>query len=483
MGCSSCSSGGGTPRGCKNNGTCSSGGCNKLGVFDWLANMQLPAGQIPYDILEIRFKNSRKTFYRNAKNLSLQVGDVVVVEASPGYDVGVVSVIGELARIQVKKKSPGLKPMETKKILRIANQEDIDKWVQARSLESEVMFQARTLAVNIGLEMKISDVEYQGDLTKATFYYTAEGRVDFRQLIKDMADKFKIRIEMRQIGSRQEAQRLGGIGSCGRELCCSTWLTDFRSVSTSAARYQQLSLNPQKLAGQCGKLKCCLNYELDMYLEAIKSFPSTDVKLQTEKGTAFHIKTDVFKRQLWYMYEGEASIGVGLVALSPERVQDIIKINKSGKKPADLKDFDSHVVTRKEPDYDNVVGQDSLNRFDNTFSKNKKRKKKKSKGNAPQVDGAVATPKPAQKQDRPLGNKQPQDKQQNRPQQQNKQQQQNNKPQQQQKPAQNADRTSSTASAMTQGSAPQAQANPNKKKNNRRRPPRKNNGGNEGTEK
>jgi cell fate regulator YaaT (PSP1 superfamily) len=466
MGCSSCSSGGGTPRGCKNNGTCSSGGCNKLGVFDWLANMQLPAGQTPYDILEIRFKNSRKTFYRNAKNLSLQVGDVVVVEASPGYDIGVVSVIGELARIQVKKKSPGLKPMETKKILRIANQDDIDKWVQARSLESEVMFQARTLAVNIGLEMKISDVEYQGDLTKATFYYTAEGRVDFRQLIKDMADQFKIRIEMRQIGSRQEAQRLGGIGSCGRELCCSTWLTDFRSVSTSAARYQQLSLNPQKLAGQCGKLKCCLNYELDMYLDAIKSFPSTDVKLQTEKGTAFHIKTDVFKRQLWYMYEGEASIGVGLVALTPERAQDIIKINKTGKKPADLKDFDSHVqIARKEPDYDNVVGQDSLNRFDNTFSKNKKRKKKKpSSGPRMEGEGANTAPKPVQKQDRPQGNKPQQDKApQNRPQQ--------NKPQQ----------PKSVEGA--EGNAPQAQANPNKKKNNRRRPPRKNTGGNEVTEK
>lgn len=468
MGCSSCSSGGGTPRGCKNNGTCSSGGCNKLGVFDWLANMQLPAGQAPYDILEIRFKNSRKTFYRNAKNLSLQVGDVVAVEASPGYDIGVVSVIGELARIQVKKKSPGLKPMETKKILRIANQDDIDKWVQARSLESEVMFQARTLAVNIGLEMKISDVEYQGDLTKATFYYTAEGRVDFRQLIKDMADQFKIRIEMRQIGSRQEAQRLGGIGSCGRELCCSTWLTDFRSVSTSAARYQQLSLNPQKLAGQCGKLKCCLNYELDMYLDAIKSFPSTEVKLQTEKGTAFHIKTDVFKRQLWYMYEGEASFGVGLVALTPERAAEIIKVNKTGKKPADLKDFDTHVqVARKEPDYDNVVGQDSLNRFDNTFSKNKKRNNKKKKPNGPRMEGegVNTAPKPAQRPDRPQGNKPQQDKaQQNRPQQ--------NRPQQPKPAAEGGE-----------GNAPQAQANPNKKKNNRRRPPRKNTGGNEGTEK
>ncbi|MNJ88835.1 hypothetical protein D3C87_63920 [compost metagenome] len=486
MGCSSCSSGGGTPRGCKNNGTCSSGGCNKLGVFDWLANMQLPAGQVPYDILEIRFKNSRKTFYRNAKNLSLQVGDVVVVEASPGFDVGVVSVIGELARIQVKKKSPGLKPMETKKILRIANQEDIDKWVQARSLESEVMFQARTLAVNIGLEMKISDVEYQGDLTKATFYYTAEGRVDFRQLIKDMADKFKIRIEMRQIGSRQEAQRLGGIGSCGRELCCSTWLTDFRSVSTSAARYQQLSLNPQKLAGQCGKLKCCLNYELDMYLEAIKSFPTTDVKIHTEKGTAFHIKTDVFKRQLWYMYEGEASIGVGLVALSPERVQEIIKLNKGGKKPADLKDFDSHVqVARKEPDYDNVVGQDSLNRFDNTFSKNKKRKKKKPNGQG-QTAEVNANAKPAQKpqqgnkpqQNKPQNSNKPQ---QNKPQSSNKPQ--GNKPQQNTKPQQAKPQQEKPVENAAAGENPQAQANPNKKRNNRRRPPRKNNGGNEGTEK
>jgi len=234
MGCSNCSSGGGTPRGCKNNGTCSSGGCNKLEVYDWLANIALPGGQTPYDIVEIRFKNSRKNFYRNSKGLTLHVGDVVVVETSPGHDVGVVSVVGELARIQVKKKAPGFKPMEAKKILRIANQEDIDKWSQARDLEKEAMYKSRTLAVNLHLEMKISDVEYQGDLSKATFYYTAEGRVDFRQLIKDMADQFKIRVEMRQIGSRQEASRLGGIGSCGRELCCSTWLTDFRSVSTSA---------------------------------------------------------------------------------------------------------------------------------------------------------------------------------------------------------------------------------------------------------
>lgn len=459
MACSSCSSGGGTPKGCKSNGTCSSGGCNKLGVFDWLANMQLPGGQSPYDIVEIRFKNSRKSFYRNTKNLSLQVGDVVVVEANPGYDVGVVSIVGELARIQVKKKAPGLKSSEVRKIMRIANQEDIDKWVSARSLESEVMYQSRTLAVNIGLEMKISDVEYQGDLTKATFYYTAEGRVDFRQLIKDMADKFKIRIEMRQIGSRQEAQRLGGIGSCGRELCCSTWLTDFRSVSTAAARYQQLSLNPQKLAGQCGKLKCCLNYELDMYLEAIKSFPTHDTKLHTQKGSAFHIKTDVFKRQMWYMYEGEAAIGAGLIALSPERVSEISKMNKQGKKPEDLKSFEEEVSLQKEPDYDNVVGQDSLNRFDSSF-KSKKRKKKKGKG--PRPEGALAdqvataevkAPKPQQ------------------PKQQQKQKPQQQKPQQAKNPQ-----------AQAQPSAPTGEGTPvAKKKNNRnkRRPNKPKNNANE----
>ena len=390
MGCSNCSSGGGTPRGCKNNGTCSSGGCNKLEVYDWLANIALPGGQTHYDIVEIRFKNSRKNFYRNSKGLTLHVGDVVVVETSPGHDVGVVSVVGELARIQVKKKAPGFKPMEAKKILRTASQEDIDKWSQARDLEKEAMYKSRTLAVNLHLEMKISDVEYQGDLSKATFYYTAEGRVDFRQLIKDMADQFRIRVEMRQIGSRQEASRLGGIGSCGRELCCSTWLTDFRSVSTSAARYQQLSLNPQKLAGQCGKLKCCLNYELDMYLDAFKSFPKSDTRLQTEKGSAFHIKTDVFKRQMWYAYEGDAAIGSGLISLDPERVREIITLNKEGKKPKELSEYKEEVVI-KEPDYSNVVGQDSLNRFEHAFKAKKKKKKPQTRRDGVQ-NASVETP-------------------------------------------------------------------------------------------
>lgn len=272
------------------------------------------------------------------------------------------------------------------------------------------MFESRTLALKLNLEMKISDVEYQGDLSKATFYYTAEGRVDFRQLIKDMADNFKIRIEMRQIGSRQEAARLGGIGSCGRELCCTTWLTDFRSVSTSAARYQQLSLNPQKLAGQCGKLKCCLNYELDSYLDALKAFPKADTKLQTEKGTAFHIKTDVFKRQMWFAYEN--NMGSGLIPLAPERVSEIIALNKAGKKPVELKDFEKTPVVVKEPDYSNVVGQDSLNRFDSLNAKKKKKRKKKPNQSrdlaAPKSEGSVSmehkAPRPNDKKPAPSQN-------------------------------------------------------------------------------
>jgi cell fate regulator YaaT (PSP1 superfamily) len=380
MGCANCSTGtDGNPKGCRNNGTCSSGGCDKLEVYDWLANLALPEGQQAYDIVEVRFKNARKSFYRNAQQLNLYAGDVVIVETSPGYDVGVVSVTGELARIQVRKKAPNIKPLEIRKILRIANQDEIDKWIKGRSLEKELMYKARTLALNLHLEMKISDVEYQGDLSKATFYYTAEGRVDFRQLIKDMADRFKVRIEMRQIGSRQEASRLGGIGSCGRELCCTTWLTDFRSVSTSAARYQQLSLNPQKLAGQCGKLKCCLNYELDSYLDAIKSFPKNENKLQTDKGDAYHFKTDVFKRLMWYGYQGET----GLIALTPERVKEIARMNKEGKKPKDLNDFVEKVEKEVEIGYSNVVGQDSLNRFEKSFTKrpNNKNRNKKKKNN------------------------------------------------------------------------------------------------------
>ncbi len=370
MSCKSCSSGGGKPNGCRTNGTCSTSGCNKLEVYDWLANIELPGGQQAYDILEVRFKNSRKDFFRNAQKINIQVGDIVVVDAASGFDVGIVSIAGELARIQVRKKQKDFKPLEARKVIRIANQKDIDLWIKARSKEKELMYKARTLAINIGLEMKISDVEYQGDMSKATFYYTAEGRVDFRQLIKDMAGEFRMRIEMKQIGSRQESSRLGGIGSCGRELCCSTWLTDFRSVSTSAARYQQLSLNPQKLAGQCGKLKCCLNFELDAYLEGLKSFPRTDVRLKTQNGEAYHVKTDVFKGTMWYAFRGESE----LYPLTADRVKEIIESNKKGNKPNDLKDYQiKEAVVIEEAAYSNVVGQDSVSRFEKSFKKNKRK--------------------------------------------------------------------------------------------------------------
>ncbi len=428
MACENCSNNG-APDGCRNNGTCSTGGCSKLAVYDWLADIDLPNGQSTYDIVEIRFKNSRKGFYRNLKGENLQVGDVVVVEASPGHDIGVVSVLGELARIQVRKKASNFKPHEARKIYRKATAEDIEKWKESRELERVTMFKSRKLASELALQMKISDVEFQGDGIKATFFYTAEDRVDFRQLIKDLADEFKVRIEMKQIGVRQEAARLGGIGSCGRELCCSTWLTDFRSVSTASARYQQLSLNPQKLAGQCGKLKCCLNFELDTYLDALKQFPSSDIKLKTDKGIAFHVKTDVFKNQMWYIQKEKDSHLPGVfVPLSPARVKEIIALNKEGKKPSDLKDFMVEIV-EAEPDYTNVVGQDSLNRFEHVF----KRKKKKNKKKGPQ-GGNQQNTQGNKQQGNKQGNNKPNRNQQNKNQQ--KKNQQNNKNKQGNKPNQ-----------------------------------------------
>lgn len=377
MGCESCSNNtNGLPRGCKNNGACGVSGCNKLEVFDWLTGMQLPDNQKPFDIVEVRFKNGRKNFYRNSNGLELHIGDVVVVEASPGYDVGVISLSGELVKIQMQKK--GAKDThEVRKVSRKAQEEDIERWQEARKKENDTMLRAREIAKGCGLSMKISDVEYQGDQSKVTFYYTAEERVDFRELIRELANAFKVRIEMRQIGMRQEAGRLGGIGSCGRELCCTTWLTDFRSVSTAAARYQQLSLNPQKLAGQCGKLKCCLNYELDQYKEAVKEFPPANTKLQLERTRAVHFKTDIFKRIMYFFVEGEH--GGSPVAVGLDDVLEILEMNNRGEKPQSLKDFSIVEETVEEEIYQNVVGQDSLTRFDRTRKRNK-RSRNKSRG-------------------------------------------------------------------------------------------------------
>ncbi len=379
MGCSSCSTGkDGQPGGCKNNGTCGTDGCNKLTVFDWLSNMSLPNGEKPFDCVEVRFKNSRKEFYRVAEDLSFSIGDLVATQAKSGHDIGMVTLSGELVRIQMKKKKVAFDDQELPKIYRKATQKDIDKWQRCRDKEDEIKKRAREMAILLRLQMKISDVEFQGDGSKATFYYTAEDRIDFRQLIKDMAKAFGIRIEMRQIGYRQEAQRLGGIGSCGRELCCSTWLTDFRSVSTSAARYQQLSLNPQKLAGQCGKLKCCLNYELDMYLDVLKDFPAQDSKLFTEKGMAFCQKTDIFKGLLWFSYKDEPA---HWHTLTKDQVNEILFKNKQKEKVASLEMYAVDNLEKEATLFENTVGQDSLTRFDRP--KNNKRRKKNKKRRKP----------------------------------------------------------------------------------------------------
>ncbi len=374
MGCSSgCGTGkDGLPAGCNNNGSCGvSDGCNKLTVFDWLGNMSLPEGQKAFDIIEVRFKNSRKEFFKNTNQLSLNVGDVIAVEANSGHDIGMVSLSGELVRLQMKKRNVNFDSEEIRKVYRKAKQTDIDKWREAQALETSTMYRARTIALKLGLQMKLSDVEFQGDKSKAIFYYTAEARVDFRELIKVLADEFKVRIEMRQIGARQEASRLGGIGSCGRELCCSTFLTDFRTVNTSAARYQQLSLNPLKLAGQCGKLKCCLNYELDSYLDALKEFPDLEgKKLLTKKGEAFLQKTDIFKRLMWFSYRSEPGV---FIPLSIPSVKSILEDNAKGEIPEELvpSSLKAEKLVKVEPSFENTVGQDSLTRFDRKGSKQK----------------------------------------------------------------------------------------------------------------
>lgn len=375
MACGSCSTKDdkGFPSGCGNNGNCGTlDSCNKLSVFDWLQGMKPPANEKPFHILEIRFKNSRKEFFKNETGLALGVGDTVAVEAASGHDIGVVSLSGELVRIQMKKKGVNFDSAEIKKVYRKAKPADIDKWKEAQALEVETMYKARTLAIKHGLAMKISDVEFQGDKSKAVFYYTADARVDFRELIKSMAAQFGIRIEMRQIGARQEASRLGGIGSCGRELCCSTWLTDFRTVNTSAARYQQLSLNPLKLAGQCGKLKCCLNYELDTYLDAIKDFPNTDhLKLNTKKGRAFHQKTDIFKRMMWFSYEDSPQT---FVPVTVDRVKQIIDYNKQGNAPEALVIEEKQPVQKqplKHPDFETATMEGNVNRFDKKKNNNR----------------------------------------------------------------------------------------------------------------
>ena len=350
------------------------GGCkheevrSKLQSYNWLADV--PGSLNDFDIVEVTFKNTRKGFYRNSQHLQLAVGDMVAVEANPGHDIGRVSLMGSLVKLQMKRAN--LRPdAEILRIFRKAKQSDLDRFEEAKAKEIDTKIRSRKIAEDLHLNMKIGDVEYQGDGNKAIFYYIADERVDFRQLIKVLADVFKIRIEMKQIGARQEAGRIGGIGPCGRPLCCSSWMTNFVSVATSAARYQDISLNPQKLAGQCAKLKCCINFEVDGYVEATKKLPPRDVRLETKDNTYFHFKTDIFKREI--TYSTDKQIAANLVTLSAERVFEVIALNKNGVRPEKLL-LDDNQREKEISAYGDIIGQDSVSRFD------KKKKKRRDGG-------------------------------------------------------------------------------------------------------
>lgn len=353
--------------------------CTKLNVFNWLDKVAPPKIYPGCDVAEIRFKNSRKDFFKIPADLDLDEGDIVAVEASPGHDIGIVTMVGEIVLLQLKNKKIDPNSYAFKKVYRKAKVSDLEKWVNAVEAEEKTMHGSREAASRLKLDMKISDVEYQGDKTKAIFYYTADERVDFRELIKILAERFNVRIEMRQIGMRQEASRLGGIGSCGRELCCSTWLTNFRSVSTNAARNQQLSLNPQKLAGQCSKLKCCINYENDCYTDYIKKHPDTNPLLETKKGKAFHQKTDVLRNLMWYSYQDAP---YHFICLSTERVFEIQKLNRRKIFPEDLLE-QSETAEPTASFSSSYNEEDSLTRFDSPKGKNKKRKKSKPRRQKP----------------------------------------------------------------------------------------------------
>jgi cell fate regulator YaaT (PSP1 superfamily) len=349
--------------------------CTKLNVFNWLNKARPPKNFPTRELVEVRFKNSRKDFFALPEDLHLEQGDIVAVEASPGHDIGIVTMAGEIVKLQLKKKKIDSQKNDFKKVYRKAKVTDIEKWVAAVDLEKSTMYGSREIASSLSLEMKISDVEYQGDRTKAIFYYTADERVDFRQLIKVLADTFNVKVEMRQIGMRQEASRLGGIGSCGRELCCSTWLTNFRSVSTNAARTQQLSLNPQKLAGQCSKLKCCINYENDCYIDAIKDQPDSSLMLHTKKGRAQHQKTDILRNLMYYTYLDNPS---NFICLTTDRVKEIIELNKNRIHP-DALEPEGYVENNAPKITDQGYEEDSLTRFDNPDKPKKKKKKSKHK--------------------------------------------------------------------------------------------------------
>lgn len=347
--------------------------CSKLDDYDWLR--EIPESGNETDIVEVRFKNTRKGFYRNVNQLRLNRGDLVAVEASPGHDIGVITLTGNVVLLQMAKYGINEDSEDIRKVYRKAKEADLEKWKEAIKMEHDTMIRSRRFAERLKLDMKIGDVEYQGDKTKAIFYYIADERVDFRQLIKDLAEAFRIRIEMKQIGARQEAGRIGGIGSCGRELCCATWITNFVSVTTAAARYQEVSLNPQKLAGQCGKLKCCLNYEVTSYVDAQKAFPDRNIVLKTRQGEAYFQKTDIYRGIYWYSLNDVSA--TNLIAVSVERATELINLNKKNVIPEKLVDFEELTGGGKE-EFADVIGQDSLTRFEDK-KKGRRKKYKRSK--------------------------------------------------------------------------------------------------------
>lgn len=386
MSCTGCSVAiaGGKPQGCGSNGNCSTGGCNRLNTYDWLSHIPVPEDQ-RFFVHEISFKNGvRKGFFANKNRLDIMTGDMVCVETDSGYDVGRITLSGELVKLQMKKRKVDIKT-DLPKILRKAHDADLQKLMEGRAMEGATMLKARVYARELKLEMKIGDVEYQGDRKKATFYYIADGRVDFRELIKIYAKEFKVKIEMRQIGARQEAGKIGGLGSCGRELCCSTWLQDFKSVTTTAARYQNLSINQTKLSGQCGRLKCCLNYELDTYMDALEAFPKEADNLVTEAGEAHLIKRDIFKRLMVYEFRG----GGKQYALPIAKVNEIIAMNKRNEKPATLEMFTIvQEPEEKDVEFVDVVGHVSLKTIEKASQKRKqKNQQNKNRGGGQQNSG------------------------------------------------------------------------------------------------
>ncbi|HVI47690.1 MAG TPA: regulatory iron-sulfur-containing complex subunit RicT [Chitinophaga sp.] len=469
MACAGCGTGvEGKPSGCKSNGGCSSGGCNRLNVFDWLSNIPLGDSLAPFDIIEVSFNNgSRKDFFRNVTKQMLDKGEMVTVEGVSGFDVGTVSLTGELVKLQMKKRRAEDTP-ELKKVLRRSSNDDLQRMADNKAREKEALIRSRALARNLGLEMKLAEVEIQADGRKATFFYTADDRVDFRELIKVYASEFRAKVEMRQIGARQEAGKVGGIGSCGRELCCSTWLSDFKSVNTTAARYQNLSINQAKLSGQCGRLKCCLNYELDTYLDALKGFPEDADTIETSGGVATLQKRDIFKCLMWYSYEGSNK----QYPMTISRVKEIRQLNKQGIKPEELKAVEVVTTKPKETDlgFADVVGQISLKSLEKTVQKRKQKDKDRHKQHHKEKDKEqkqATAPKTEQQKPEQKTGKRPD----SRQQEQRKPKQENRQPQQQgqghQQPKQGRDQQPKQEQGAKQGQG-QGQQQPKQD----RRPPK-----------